>query len=445
MGLIQSQNLTGQRKNVAIAGYGVEGEAIYHYLLRTRGGELDITILDQKTVPSRPIPEGVATDLRPDVFDSFQDFDEVWRASPAIPPYLIKTDGEIKTMTQEFFRLCPAKIIGVTGTKGKGTTATLVHKILDQAGLKSHLIGNIGVPVLEVLPEIETQSIVIFELSSFQLWDLKQSPATAVVLMIEPEHLDVHKDVAEYIQAKTNITRWQGPNDLTIYHPVNELSALVALVGLGKKRRFLTKEAAYIEDGSLKIGEQQICSVNDFNLIGQHNHENIAAAVSAAWQYTQNIDAISQAIKIFSGLPHRLQVVRVVKGVKYIDDSISTTPSSAIAAIRAFSEPKILILGGSDKGADYSQLAQEVKRSNINQVFITGATAQKIRLALDNVEFTNFTITDSDMSEIINQAQKIAKPGDVVVLSPACASFDKYQNYIERGEAFKKAVESLNK
>src|SRR5690606_34900080 len=204
----------------------------------------------------------------------------------------------------------------------------------------------------------------VYELSSFQLWDMDQSPTTSVVLMVEPDHLDVHQSLDDYVAAKQNIARWQGPDDVVVHHPNNELSLKVARVGLGQKKAFVTTEGAYIDGKVLVIAEQKICTTEDFGLIGEHNHENIAAAVTAAWGYTQDVKAIAAALKSFTGLPHRLQVVAEQDGVTYVDDSIATTPTAAEAAIKAFDAPKIVILGGSDKGSDFSALAQTVATGN---------------------------------------------------------------------------------
>ena len=430
---------SGKRLKVAIAGFGIEGRAILDYL-KVRGGDMDITVLDQGPVD---VPKGVEAVLGADVFDRELDYDLVWRASPSIAPSRLKTGGEVTTMTQEFFSECPAPIIGVTGTKGKGTTAALTADILKAAGKPVHLLGNIGVPALSKLPEIKAEDIVVFELSSFQLWDLKQSPHVAVVLMIEPDHLDVHSDLDDYLNAKSNIARWQQLDDAVIYDGSNPLSVRVGEVGLGKKLKLPSATTAVIKTDVLSIDGQEICPVADFGLIGQHNHLNIMAALTAAWQYEKAPKAAAKAIREFKGLPHRLQVIADKQGIKFVDDSISTTPTSAIAAIKSFDGPKVIILGGSDKGADFNPLAKELSQRNDTKALLMGETTGKIRVCLDNAGFKSYESLAGGMDTVVKRASELAGAGGSVLLSPACASFDMFKDYKDRAEQFKAAVDKL--
>lgn len=443
MGLMQHrpQGVSGDRLTAAIVGFGQEGESIYRYL--SGQGLYDITIVDDATQTKIPLPSGVDSKLGSGSIEQPLEFDEVWRASPAVAPWRISTSAEIKTITKEFFARCPAPIIGVTGSKGKGTCASLIHEILKTASVNVHLVGNIGRPALDELKAIKPEDVVVFELSSFQLWDLQQSPKTAVVLMVEPEHLDVHKDLEDYLKAKQNIARWQTPEDSVVHHPTNELSLKVAQVGMGRKIPFLTTDAAHIRGEKLYIDEHEICSISEIGLIGKHNHENVAAAVTAAWFYTNNTEAIASAVKKFKGLEHRLQEVAIKNGVRFIDDSIATTPSSAIAAIQSFEEPKILILGGSDKGADYTELGRVVDQQNVKMILLSGVTAPKIASALDAVGFTDYETIEGDMNDVVSRAVTHANEGDVVLLSPASASFDRYRNYQERAERFIESIENV--
>lgn len=437
MGIVESQRQSSSRIRAAIAGFDVEGQATYRYL--SAKGNYDITLLDEREVK---VPEGVASRLGPGVFDDNLDFDEVWR-TPGLAPFRLKTSARICSATAEFLANSPAPVIGVTGTKGKGTTASLIFEILKAAGRKAYLLGNIGQPALDLLDQIGADDVVVYEMSSFQLWDVKQSPQVAVVLMVEPEHLDKHKDEADYIQAKTNISRWQTQQDQVIYHPSNPLSAQIAEAGLGQKIKFLSPEGANITNSRLVIAGQDICSVDDFALPGNHNFENIAAAVTAAWRFTQDTGTIARAIKGFKGLPHRLQVVAERDGVKFVDDSIATTPSAAAAAIKAFPEPKILILGGSDKGSDYTQLAESLVEANMRKVLLIGAMAETLESALDEKGFNQYEIVGGTMADIVKRASQLAQSGDVVLLSPACASFDMFADYKDRAEQFKAGVEAL--
>ncbi len=471
---------------VAIAGYGMEGEQNFRYW---RAQTDDITICDENT-PSRTIPENTKTIFGEGAFSQLQDFDIVVRTA-GLRPDKIKTNGRIWSATNEFFKQCPVPIIGVTGTKGKGTTSTLISKILEEAGRRVWLLGNIGVPALEVLSEIEeytnskiqipnneqtsnlkTQTsnapaVVVFELSSFQLWDLEKSPQTAVVLMVEPDHMDVHASMEEYVAAKANITAFQSEEDFLVYHPTNTYSRQIAEQSKAHKVRFMTKEGADIvipakagiqkpetADPSLRwddevewivIKEQLICAVEEVGLRGKHNLENICAAITASWNFTKDTSAIKKAVTQFKGLPHRLELVREFDGALYYNDSYSSAPGATIAAIKSFSNPEILICGGFDRGLDYTELAQAVaERENIKQVFLIGETKEKIAQALRSANFTNFEIVGStNFSEIVAHAQENAKAGDVVLLSPGCASFDMFKNFQDRGEQFRKIVEEF--
>ncbi|MCA9309555.1 hypothetical protein KC973_04190, partial [Candidatus Saccharibacteria bacterium] len=290
---------------VAIAGYGVEGEANCKYWLAEGA---DVVIFDQKDKLDRAVPDGVATRLGSDVFSDINGFDLVIRTA-GLSPKLIKTDGKVWSATNEFFARCPASIIGVTGTKGKGTTCSLIAEILKTAGKNVHLVGNIGIPALEVLPSIRPDDIVVFELSSFQLWDIEKSPETAVILMIEQDHMNVHEGMDDYVDAKANISRYQSKDDLLVYHPTNKLTARAAEASVAQKKRYLTEEGANVVDDSVVVDSNIICGVSEVGLLGAHNLENICAAVTAAWRYTQDVDAIKKAISAFKGLPHRLEFI----------------------------------------------------------------------------------------------------------------------------------------
>lgn len=449
---------------VAIAGYGAEGQANYNYW-RTQTD--DITICDENT-PSRMIPESAKTIFGEGVFSQLEDFDLVVRTA-GLRPDKIKTNGKIWSATNEFFKQCPVSIIGVTGTKGKGTTSTLISKILEAAGFKTWLLGNIGVPALEVLEEIKNYSgnngIVVFELSSFQLWDLEKSPQTAVVLMIEPDHMDVHASMEEYVAAKGNIAVFQNEEDVVVYHPSNQFSRQIAEQSRAQKTRFMTKEGAHLsvistvveksnqfseqnEEGSsewIVIEEKLICRADEVGLRGRHNLENICAAITAAWNYTKDIDAIKKAVTTFKGLAHRLEFVREVSNVAYYNDSYSSAPGATMAAVRSFFEPEILICGGYDRGLDYTELAKAIsEQENIKKVVLIGQTKENIAKALEDASYSNFEIlTTTDFAEVVAYAREIAEPGDVVILSPGCASFDMFKNFQDRGEQFKKIVEGF--
>jgi UDP-N-acetylmuramoylalanine--D-glutamate ligase len=302
---------------VAIAGYGMEGEVNLKYWQKL-GAE--VVIFDEQAVPSYPLPAGVETVLGPDALQNISGFDLVVRTA-GLAPRKITTASKLWSGTREFFDKCPAPIIGVTGTKGKGTTASFIHSILTAAGKKSWLVGNIGEPALSILDQVSPDDVVVYELSSFQLWDLEKSPQVAVVLMIEPDHLDVHKDMQEYVTAKAMIRKNQGSNDICIYHPTNDYSRQIALAGGSPEtaHRYAIAEdgQVYVKENTFFVQDHPICSTDAVQLPGVHNLENACAAISAARVFTTDDAAIERGLRAFEGLPHRLKLVRMLDGVSF--------------------------------------------------------------------------------------------------------------------------------
>lgn len=363
--------------------------------------------------------------------------------TPGLAPNKIITDGKVWSATNEFFAHCPAHIIGVTGSKGKGTTASLIASMLEAAGHTVWLVGNIGAPALDVLSQISADDIVVYELSSFQLWDLEQSPHTAVVLYIEQEHLDVHADMDDYVNAKANIARHQSSDDILIYNADNQHAQHIASLTTAQLVRAPSADTAHVMDDQFYYGEQKLCSVSALKLPGVHNVSNAIAAIDAVWQFTQDAAAIKAGLAAFSGLPHRLAYVATVNDVAYYDDSIATTPSSAIAAMRSFTTPKVLILGGSSKGSNFSTLATELLSHDV-EVILIGEEASRLEAAFKQVGFAKYQpYIDHGMSEVVALAASLAQPGSVVLLSPAAASFGQFKNYADRGQQFCDAVKAL--
>ena len=425
---------------IAIAGYGVEGKSSYDYFV-ARGD--DVTILDEQS-DATEMPTGAKVVLGEAAFDGLAAYDMVVR-TPSLPPQKLASAKKVWSATNEFFAHCPAPIIGVTGTKGKGTTSSLTAAILREAGKTVHLVGNIGVSALAELGKIQPSDVVVFEMSSFQLWDLEISPHVAVILMIEPDHLNVHADFAEYVRAKGAIAARQTKDDIVIYHPTNKASAEAAALSVGTRMRYMTDEAVFVRDGQVMIGDAVLCPVAEVGLKGAYNLENVCAAASAAWQFTQDVSAFRRAISGFKGLEHRLEYVATKKGITFYNDSFSSAPTATMAAITAFNEPIVLIVGGYDKGVDLAPLAARIAATpNIAQVIVIGQVRQQIADGFKKVGFDNYIVTDlKEMSQIVDLAVSYTPEGGVVLLSPGCASFDMFKNFYERGKLFKQAVNEL--
>ncbi|MCL2174310.1 UDP-N-acetylmuramoyl-L-alanine--D-glutamate ligase [Candidatus Saccharibacteria bacterium] len=465
---------------IAIAGYGLEGRANLEYF-RAKFPRAEFTIFDEdesidtchyecneESIENRADSSAKSQNdnnvkfvLGEGALEKIRGFDLVLR-SPSIAPYRIPSNNQkVWSATNEFFAECPAPIIGVTGTKGKGTTSSFIAEILRATGRTVHLIGNIGVPALEVLTRIRPNDVVVYELSSFQLWDMDNSPHIAVMTLIEPDHLDIHTDFAEYLAAKSRIFQFQKTHDAAIYHENDALvkemvETATEQTGAGKIP-FLNKKFVHIKQGKFYYNDSEICATTAVKLPGEHNLRNAAAAISAVVAVVSTNSAspnitpdLKQAIKTglanFHGLPHRLKFVREVGGIKFYDDSIATTPGSAIAAVKSFDEPKILIVGGHDKGADYGGLGETIDRANIRQILAIGANRQKVAQQISAKTTKPIRLLDSqNLAEIVQIAYQTAEPGDIVILSPAAASFDMFHDYQDRGQQFIAAVKDLRK
>ncbi len=442
---------------IAILGFAGQGRSAYDYWVK-EPNEITICDRDEKL----ELPSGAKAQLGPDYLTNLEQFDLLVRTPGLHPSDIVAANpdapnilNKVTTVTNEFFRVCPSRnIIGVTGTKGKGTTSTLIAKILEAAGNRVHLGGNIGIPPLDMLKsDIQPDDWVVLELANFQLIDLKYSPTVAVCLMIAPEHMDWHPDMAEYVMAKQQLFRFQQFEDRAVYHRLNEYSRQIVNISTGQKIAYevpkaglppQVKTGVYVEGETIYAEGTAIGQTAGVALLGRHNLENICAAIGATWEIIKHdSEAVTRVITSFTGLEHRLELVRELEGVRYYDDSFGTTPETAIVAVQAFESPKILILGGSDKGADYGELAHVVSTSNVRRVVLIGKTGPDIETALRAAGFNDIVDGGSDMTAIVNTARDQAKSGDVVLLSTACASFDMFNNYKDRGMQFKQAVQAL--
>jgi UDP-N-acetylmuramoylalanine--D-glutamate ligase len=433
---------------IAIAGYGVEGEENYAYWSADPANE--ITIVDEKEVPAKPLPQGAAALLGPGVFERLEGFDLVIRTA-SLPPRNIKTDGKVWSATNEFYAKCPAPIIGITGTKGKGTTSSIIAALFEAAGGKVWLVGNIGIAAISVLDQIQAGDVVVFEMSSFQLWDIERSPQTAVVLLIEPDHLNVHAGMEDYVHAKGGITRHQTQEDICVYHPTNTYSKQVADESAAtRKERYATQDGngVYVADGMFRTHERVICSTDALHLRGEHNKENACAAITVALAHGLSDEVIERGLRHFEGLPHRLEYVRTIGGVDYYNDSYSSAPAATVAAINSFETPEIVVVGGVDKGFDLANFAHILlARTNIKEIVLIGEVRHKLyeflkaKSAASTAAITVFDGTT--MPEIVRYLQTQAAAGDTVIFSPGCASFDMFKDFSDRGTQFRNEVLGL--
>lgn len=430
---------------IAILGFGKQGRSAFEYW---NDGKNQITICDSNS--SADITDGADKKLGPDYLSGLSGFDLIVR-SPGIHPREIEEASgtgileKVTTVTNEFLKVCPSKnIVGVTGTKGKGTTSTLIAKMLEAAGKTVHLGGNIGTPPLELLKQsIQPDDWVVLELANYQLIDLKYSPKISVCVMIAPEHLDWHSSLDEYFTAKKQMFAHQDSEDIAIYYGKNDFSKDIASASPGKVIPYYRLPGAIVENDDIVIDGQSICSTDDIKLLGRHNWQNICAAVTAVWQVSQDVEPIRKVLLEFTGMEHRLEFVRELDGVKYYDDSFGTTPETAKVAMEAFDQPQIVILGGRGKGVSLAPLGEYVTENNVKNVIAIGETGPGIAKILKDAGYAHVVEGEKTIEGIIRQARQLAEPGDVVLLSPACTSFDMFKNYADRGEKFKQAVLEL--
>lgn len=357
---------------------------------------------------------------------------------------------KVTSEMEAFFEVCPCPILAVTGSDGKTTTTTLICEILKHAGKTVWLGGNIGAPLLPLAGQMRPGDVAAVELSSFQLLDMERSPRVAVVTNVAPNHLDVHRDMDEYVEAKANIFLRQGPDGLAVFNLDNEITRGFSKRAKGQtlffSRRTRPERGVYFEDGAIRHADgTKIVDQKDILLPGLHNVENYMAAVCAVCGLASDEDVRSVA-GTFRGVEHRIELVREKDGVRYYNDSIASSPSRTIAGLRSFPEKVILIAGGYDKRIPYDALGPEIVQ-HVKTLVLTGATAGKIREAVLSApeyrEGSPEIIEREDFFDAIRTASRLAGPGDVVMLSPASASFDRFKNFMERGLAFKKTVMEL--
>ena len=362
-----------------------------------------------------------------------------------------KENGSIVTSEMEvFFEVCPSHIIAVTGSDGKTTTTTLIHKMMTDAGYKTWLGGNIGNPLLTDTEKMKENDWVILELSSFQLHTMRKSPEIAVITNISPNHLDMHKDYKEYIDAKKNIMLYQNEGDTLIVNADNQVTADIGKSANGAVKYFSRNGMAdvYLDGNIIKRGIVEILNIKDIKIPGMHNVENYMAAIAAVSSLVSK-DVIVNVAKTFGGVEHRIELVRTLDGVKYYNSSIDSSPNRTINTLRVFPNKVIMIAGGKDKGIPYDEIGPALAE-HVKVLILIGATSDKIQEALDaEINKTGNgkdieVIRATSYEDAVNTARSKAHDGDVVLLSPASTSFDMFRNFEERGNLFKKIVNELN-
>ncbi len=456
-----------KRSKIAVLGFGIEGKAMLSYLVKH--GFHNTTVCDVNVDLEDHLPDGISAILGPEYLDDLSSFDVVFR-TPGIPflhpqIQIAKQNGALVTSVSKFFiEHCPCPIIGITGTKGKGTTASLVFEMLKKSGMKEgkdvFLGGNIGNPPIEFLDKLKTDNVVVLEMSSFQLQDLEKSPRYAVLLNTTSDHLDYHVDTGEYMRAKEGILATQHADCVAVlnkdYEYFGHYKSLVKgdLKVVSMKGK--VEDGAFVKDGEIFYAasgkEKKIADVSEVKLVGVHNLENILPAVVIAKEFGVSDANIRAAVKSFKNLPYRIELVREFNGVKFFNDSYSTNPETSMAAVDSFDEPTVLIAGGYDKGASYDEWALKIlTKPNLHTVILIGDTAEKMEKALISAEEKLGAAEGSPtkilrrnlMEDAVLDAYAESEDGCVVVLSPAAASFDMYENYKKRGVDFVKCAKKL--
>lgn len=462
------------RQRAVVLGLATEGRAMCRYL-RKHG----VSVLACDRQPAEALaaavqelqPLGVEFHLGPDYLSRLQEADVIYR-SPGVPVSLPEVQAAaaagvfLSSQIKLFFDLCPAPLIGVTGTKGKGTTTVLIAEMLSGGPRRVFIGGNIGAPPIEYLEELTPEDLVVLELSSFQLQDLHRSPHVAVVLNITVDHLNYHRTREEYLQAKQSIVRYQTAEDVAVvnadYPDAAHFAHLTPARILSFSRQGAVAQGAYVAGGQIWLSldgcRQQLCAVEEVRLRGRHNLENITSALAAARVMGAEWGRLRQVVQTFTGLEHRLELVGEIDGVSFYNDSFSTTPETTIAALQSFTAPMLLIAGGSEKGSDYTALGEEIVRQPVKRLILIGDTAERIEAAVhaalrrqregpgetrpSKAQGLEIVRGGRTMEEIMAAATAAAEAGDVVLLSPACASFGLFQDYKDRGRQFKAWVQA---
>lgn len=447
-------------RSVTVIGMGISNVPLIKMLLRAG---VKVTVRDKATrekvadLAQELESLGAKLILGPDYLENLSE-DLIFRTpglSPNTPQLAqaVENGAALSSEMEVFFQTCPSHLIAVTGSDGKTTTTTIISEFLKEAGKTVYVGGNIGKPLLPDVPDMEPEDFAVLELSSFQLMTMNQSPNVAVITNLAPNHLDYHHTMEEYTNAKKNIFLHQSENDRLVLNYDNDVTrsmaaeAVCPVTWFSRKERL--EEGVYLRDGAIwltnEMGSREVLPLSDIQLPGVHNIENYMAAIAAVDGLVPD-KCVRAVARRFKGVEHRIELVRELDGVKYYNDSIGTSPSRTTACLESFNQKIILIAGGYDKGVPFTQLGVEIV-GHVKALFLTGNTAGAIREAVQQApgyaESGMILAETEDLAAAVAAAHKAAKPGDVVVLSPACAAFDHFKNFMERGQVFKKLVQEL--
>ena len=447
-------------RSVTVIGMGISNVPLIKMLLRAG---VKVTVRDKATrekvadLAQELESLGAKLILGPDYLENLSE--ELIFRTPGLSPntpqlaQAVENGAALSSEMEVFFQTCPSHLIAVTGSDGKTTTTTIISEFLKEAGKTVYVGGNIGKPLLPDVPDMEPEDFAVLELSSFQLMTMEQSPNVAVITNLAPNHLDYHHTMEEYTNAKKNIFLHQSEDDRLILNYDNDVTrsmaaeAVCPVTWFSRKERL--EEGVYLRDGAIwltnAMGSREVLPLSDIQLPGVHNIENYMAAIAAVDGLVPD-KCVRAVARRFKGVEHRIELVRELDGVKYYNDSIGTSPSRTTACLESFPQKIILIAGGYDKGVPFTQLGVEIV-GHVKALFLTGNTAGAIRQAVQQApgyaESGMILAETEDLAAAVAAAHKAAKPGDVVVLSPACAAFDHFKNFMERGQVFKKLVQEL--
>ncbi|PJI08804.1 MULTISPECIES: UDP-N-acetylmuramoyl-L-alanine--D-glutamate ligase [Clostridium] len=449
-----------KNKKTAVVGMGISNRPLIHFLIKLGA---NVTAFDKKTekelgneVIDEFAGEGVNFKLGENYLSFLKGFDVIFK-TPSMridSEALVNAKAEgayITSEMEEFIKYCPAKIFGVTGSDGKTTTTTLIYNMLKEQGYKTWVGGNIGAPLFSKIEQISSENKVVLELSSFQLMTIDVSPEVSVVTNLSPNHLDIHKDMNEYINAKKNIFIHQRKENTLVINRDNEITNKMENEAKGKVLKFSRQdkiaEGAFYnkEDETLYLMGEKVCMKDEIRLKGMDNVENFLAAFCAVKNDVSK-ENMKKVAEEFSGVEHRREFVRELEGVKYYNDSIASSPTRTLSGLNAYGKPVILIAGGYDKHIPFEPLAEK-GYDKIKVLILMGNTKYKIKEAFDKVlkekKVKLPMVMVDTMEDAVQEAKKAAVSGDIVTLSPACASFDKFPNFEVRGNKFKDIVKKL--